>query len=175
MSGSALLHVANLVSALLPQTRGFGVRRRLYRSAKISVAPGARINGGVVFQYPNVSVGEGTWVGRRSEFAASPRASITIGAQCDISQDVLFVTGSHETGTAEKRAGAGTNLPILVGDGCWIGARALILGGTTIGAGSIVAAGAVVRGEFPPNVLLAGVPAKIIKQLDEGGEVAGSG
>ena len=52
---------------------------------------------------------------------------------------------------------------IKIGNNCWIGAKATILDGAVIGSGTVVAAGAVVRGQFPDNVVLAGVPAKIIK------------
>lgn len=52
---------------------------------------------------------------------------------------------------------------IKIGNNCWIGAKATILDGAVIGNGTVVAAGAVVRGQFPDNVVLAGVPAKIIK------------
>jgi len=57
-------------------------------------------------------------------------------------------------------------LPISVGDGCWIGARTVILGGVTIGAGSIVAAGSMVAYDVPANVLVAGVPAKVKRVLN---------
>lgn len=53
---------------------------------------------------------------------------------------------------------------VKIGNNCWIGAKATILDGTRIGNGCIVAAGAVVRGSFPDNVIIGGVPAKIIKQ-----------
>ena len=52
---------------------------------------------------------------------------------------------------------------IKIGKGCWIGAKATILDGTVIGDGCIVAAGAVVSGKFPNNVIIGGIPAKIIK------------
>lgn len=52
---------------------------------------------------------------------------------------------------------------IKIGNNCWIGAKATILDGTIIGNGCIVAAGAVVTGHFPDNVIIGGVPAKIIK------------
>lgn len=55
---------------------------------------------------------------------------------------------------------------ISVGRNCWIGAKATILDGARIGDNSIVAAGAVVcRGEYPPGVILGGVPAKVIKKI----------
>lgn len=53
---------------------------------------------------------------------------------------------------------------IKIGQDCWIGAKTTILDGSEIGNGCIVAAGAVVRGKFPDNVIIGGVPAKIIKQ-----------
>ncbi len=52
---------------------------------------------------------------------------------------------------------------IKIGKGCWIGAKATILDGADIGDGCIVAAGAIVRGKFPPNSIIGGIPAKIIK------------
>ena len=52
---------------------------------------------------------------------------------------------------------------IKIGNNCWIGAKATILDGTVIGDGCVIAAGAVVTGVFPPNSIIGGVPAKIIK------------
>ena len=164
---SARLYVVNLVSGLLPQSRAFGIRRALYRSAGVHLSKNVRLNGGVMIQNPNVRVGEGTWIGRRTEFAATSRSSITIGSSCDVSQDVLFITGSHDIGGSERRAGASDqSLPIEVGDGSWIGARVTMLGGASIGKGVVVAASSLVRDVFPDNVLIAGTPAKIIRYLE---------
>lgn len=58
-----------------------------------------------------------------------------------------------------------TGKGVKIGCNCWIGAKVTILDGTIIGDGSIVAAGAVVRGEFPERVLIGGVPARILKRL----------
>lgn len=52
---------------------------------------------------------------------------------------------------------------IVIGDNCWIGAKVTILDGVHLGNGCVVAAGAVVTKDFPDNVVIAGVPAKIIK------------
>lgn len=162
----ALLHLTNLVSSALPQTRAFGVRRILYRWSGIDVAETAQINGGVVFQYPNVRIGDRTWIGRGSSFAPTGQAPIQIGAACDISQEVLFVTGSHERGPTTRRAGAGTSEPISIGAGTWIGARCLVLGGTIVGPGCVIAAGSILKGEFEANSLIAGAPAKRIRSAD---------
>lgn len=50
-----------------------------------------------------------------------------------------------------------------IGDGCWIGSRAMIMQGVELGEGAIVATGAVVTQDVPPYAIVAGVPAKVIK------------
>jgi len=159
------VHLVNLVSSLLPQTRWFSLRRHLYRWAGADVGPGAKINGGVVLQGPNVTIGDETWIGRRTEIVPGSRAAVTIGMRCDVSQDVLFVTGTHEIGSPNRRAGVGRSDAITVGDGCWIGARATLLGGTSLGNGVVVGAGSVVMGVFPNNVLIVGTPARVVREL----------
>ena len=57
--------------------------------------------------------------------------------------------------------------PIVIGDNCWICASATITGGVTIGENSIIAAGAVVTSDIPANSIAAGVPAKVVRKIDE--------
>ena len=90
---------------------------------------------------------------------------IVIGARCNIAMQVMFCTENHEIGDASRRAGALVCAPISVGDGCWIGTRAIILPGVSIGEGCIIAAGAVVNRDCAPNGLYAGVPAKRVRDL----------
>ena len=73
--------------------------------------------------------------------------TVVIGNNCDIAPDVTFLTGGHQIGNAERRAGAGETYQITVGSGVWIGARATILLNTVIGGG---------------------VPARVIKELEDG-------
>ncbi len=56
------------------------------------------------------------------------------------------------------------NNPVAIGAGSWLGAGAIILPGTRIGRQSVVAGGAVVRGEFPDHCVIAGVPAKVVRR-----------
>ena len=51
----------------------------------------------------------------------------------------------------------------VIGDGCWIGSRAMIMQGVTLGEGAVVATGAVVTKDVPPYAIVGGVPAKVIK------------
>jgi maltose O-acetyltransferase len=92
-------------------------------------------------------------------------APIRIGANCDIGMDVLLCTASHEVGSANKRAGALSIGEIVIEDGCWLGARAIVMPSVTIGQGCIVAAGATVVRDCEPNGLYAGTPAKRVRDL----------
>ncbi len=85
----------------------------------------------------------------------------------------MLITSTHEIGPHQYRAGKDTTRPITIGDGVWIGARAVVLPGVTIGNGSIVAAGAVVNRPVGSNVLVAGVPARFVKHLDAPASASG--
>lgn len=110
-----------------------------------------------------LSIGQRSFVNYGCFFDTS--ASIVIGADVNIGMGCYFITSTHEIGPSERRGGAAASQPITVGDGAWLGARVLILPGATIGRGSVVAAGSVVTRDVPDNSLVAGVPAKRIRQL----------
>ena len=79
----------------------------------------------------------------------------------------MLWTGTHEVGPAVQLCGPGLTQPIKIGDGCWLGARVTVLGGVEIGAGCVIAAGALVNKDVPPNELWSGVPARFIRKLEE--------
>ncbi|WP_425269614.1 DapH/DapD/GlmU-related protein [Gordonia alkanivorans] len=81
--------------------------------------------------------------------------------------DVLFVTDTHELGPHSRRAGENKSAPIKVGNGVWIGARAVILPGISIGDGVVIASGAVVAADCENDGLYAGVPARRIKTIEQ--------
>jgi maltose O-acetyltransferase len=91
--------------------------------------------------------------------------AVRVGRNAWVGVDVAFLTSTHEVGSSDQRAGTGIHEKIVVEDGAWIGAKASIFGGVTIGRGAIVGAGAVVREDVAPNTVVAGVPARVIREL----------
>jgi maltose O-acetyltransferase len=114
--------------------------------------------------YDRLTVGEDCWI--NIGLLINLGAPITIGDKVAIGHDVMLLTDSHELGPEERRAADLTSEPVTIGNGVWIGTRSVILAGVTIGAGSIVAAGSVVTKDVPPNVLVGGVPARFIRELE---------
>ena len=87
--------------------------------------------------------------------------TIEIGEGATIGRDVVIRSYDGHTILEE---GYNISLPIKIGNHVWIGQGATILKGVTIGDGSIVASGAIVTKDVPPHSIVAGVPAKVIKE-----------
>jgi maltose O-acetyltransferase len=92
-------------------------------------------------------------------------SDVVIGDRVTIGHDVAIVTSAHEIGGRDRRCGKQAPSPIWIGDGCWIGARVLLLPGVVLGDGSIIAAGAVVSSNVEPHTIVGGVPARLIRRL----------
>ena len=71
----------------------------------------------------------------------------------------------HEIDPSRRIDGNPKTGKVVIGDNAWIGDRVMILKGSTIGKNSVVAAGSVVSGEFPANVVIGGVPARVIREI----------
>jgi acetyltransferase-like isoleucine patch superfamily enzyme len=91
---------------------------------------------------------------------------IDIGDDVLIGPNVSLITSGHPVEPAERRAGV-TAAPIVIGRNVWIAAGATIIGGVTIGENSVVAAGSVVTHNVPPNSLVGGNPARLIRAIGE--------
>ncbi|KAF7947643.1 hypothetical protein EAE96_008725 [Botrytis aclada] len=116
----------------------------------------------------NTFIGKDVYVNR--DVSIFDSAPVQIGDRVLIGPGVCICTDTHEIdAVSRKRSQMGSYAkPIVIGDDCWIGGRAVILAGVTIGNGSTVAAGAVVAKNVEANCLVGGVPAKIIRRLDNG-------
>jgi maltose O-acetyltransferase len=156
----------NILVQILPVSRCFRLKRFILALMGVDAAQGVSINGHTWFYgRGNIRIGKDTWIGPGCRFYATAGTTIDIGANCDIAPEVSFVTGTHDLGTAQRRAGPGRSDSISIGEGCWLGARATILGGVRIGRGSVVAACALVLSNLPEDCVAAGVPASPRKRL----------
>lgn len=113
--------------------------------------------------HAEISVGDNSYISQ--EVTINSRNRIIIGKDVMLAQQVkimdfdahnIFSINGHEVTNKSK--------PVVIQDNVWIGARATILKGVTIGAGSIVGANSCVTSDVPNNVIVAGNPAKIIKE-----------
>jgi acetyltransferase-like isoleucine patch superfamily enzyme len=165
-------YILNFAFLLFPPTSFYAFKRILARYSGFQLSDGVKLNGGVSFVGDGkVFVGANTWIGAYNRFYLTRLAEIKIGANCDVGPDVAFVPGSHEIGNCARRAGKGAAGNIVIEDGCWIGARVTILGGVTIGKGAIIGAGALVNKDVPANTIYAGVPARLVRKLNDDEEI----
>lgn len=92
---------------------------------------------------------------------------IEIGSDTLIGQNVTMMDFEAHGIEPKNRRTLGTIGEIIIGKNVWIGNNVTILKNSIIGDNSIIATGAVVRGKFPNNVIIGGIPAKIIKSIDQ--------
>ena len=159
-----LLWFANQLSLVTPHSRLFRLRRFAFVLAGAKIHPNAKIAGTVRIHHSNVQIGD-SWIGPGTQLMAGPEATIVIGDRCGFAPDVIISCHSHELGNSDRRVGKGITAPIRIGDGTWIGIRATIVYGASVGAGCVVAAGSVVKDEFGDDVIVAGIPARVVREL----------
>ena len=92
---------------------------------------------------------------------------ITIGKNCALAPGVHIYTATHPLDAILRSQGAEYGKPVTIGDNVWIGGRAVINPGVTIGHNVVIASGSIVTKDVPDNVVVAGNSAKIIKYLDQ--------
>jgi maltose O-acetyltransferase len=146
---------------------GDDARKRLYRSLGMDISDAAyEIGARCYIHSSEITIGPRTFINGFCWFENVARVSI--GAGVAIGPRVAIITSSHRIGPSSARASGGWHYsPVTLGDGCWIGAGALIQPGVTIGSGGIVAPGAVVAADTEPDSLYGGVPARRIRGLDD--------
>lgn len=154
------------------------------RPDHVTIGEGSRIGRGVTMSATAktpITVGNNTRILRGTEILGPTaignkvflnrdvyvRARVTIQDGVSIGPFVRLVSDSHGVGPKEHRAGAGKTDPIVIGAGSWIGADATILGGVTVGCGAVVAAGAVVTQDVPPHTIVGGIPARVLRHIED--------
>ena len=92
---------------------------------------------------------------------------IRIGDNCIIAPGVHIYTATHPLDPTERISGVEYGKPVTICNNVWIGGRSVINPGVTIGNNVVIASGAVVTKDVPDNVVVGGIPAKIIKEIAE--------
>ncbi len=157
--------------APLYQHRGRG--SKIYNSVRMDTPPYRRFSIGrqsVVESFScinnavgDVVIGDHTRIGLHNTIIGP----VSIGSHVNLAQGITVTSLNHNFSEPNKRIdeqGVSTQ-EIVINDDVWIGANAVILPGVTIGSHCVVAAGAVVTKDIPDGCIVAGVPAKIIKQI----------
>lgn len=90
---------------------------------------------------------------------------VFIGDNVMIGPNTLITTVGHPLSPAGRRAHLASAEPVRIGDDVWLGGNVTVLPGVTIGNNVVVAAGAVVTKDVPPNCVVAGVPARVVKEI----------
>ena len=165
------LFIYKLFLAWLPSTNSSFFISKLIRKVRSGVAGGCfdehgrNIN---VEKKADFGTGEGISLGDNSGLGVNceVRGPLVIGANVMMGPGVRIMTSKHNTSRTDIPMCQQGHLPkqqVTIGDDVWIGAGVTILPGLTIGTGSIIGAGAVVTKDVPEYSVVAGVPARIIK------------
>ena len=161
------------IRLLAPLYQHRGKHSVIHRSARMDTPPYRKFSLGdysVVESFAcinnavgDVQIGDYTRIGLHNTIIGPVR----IGNHVNLAQGITVTALNHNFDDTNKRIdeqGVSTNA-VTIEDDVWIGANAVVLPGVTIGTHCVVAAGAVVTKDVPPHSLVAGVPAKVIKQI----------
>lgn len=140
----------NIRSSFLSNLIGLSQRTIIVtrtKEAKIEIGNNVGISGATIYARKGIFIGDNTLIGANAKILDNDFHPIEAEARNRDDKDMIKAK------------------EIFIGKDCFIGCNTLILKGTKIGDGSVVGAGSVVSGEFPSNVVIAGNPAKIIKNI----------
>ncbi len=150
-------YIPNYIIAYIPF---YSIRHFYYRKIlRIKLGRYSSIHMGVFINKNNIVIGENCAINRKCYLDG--RGGIYIGDNVSISPEVQLITADHDIDSEYFEY---NERPIYINDYVWIGTRAIILPGVTIGKGSVIAAGSVVTKDVPPYCVYGGVPAKYIKK-----------
>jgi len=155
-----------LVNNLFAGAYLFEVKRRLLNGIGYSLGEGTKVVG-PVYCPGKLKTGRSCWLGRN--FTIHGTGAVEIGDNCNIAPDVTFLTGGHGSDTQEPETIEDQKPSICVEEGCWVGTGAILCQNVTVEKGCMVIPNSCVMRNLPENTLVGGVPARIMKKLDEKG------
>jgi maltose O-acetyltransferase len=142
-----------------------GRRRELMGELLGSSGPNSTIRSEFRCDYGyNVHVGANVFVNWGAIFLDVGR--ITVGDFVQVGPNVQLLTATHPLDAGRRREGWEGSGPITISDDVWLGGGVIVLPGVTIGARTVVGAGAVVARDLPEGVLAVGNPARVVRQLE---------
>lgn len=113
----------------------------------------------------NIKLGKNVFVNCNCYFMDC--ATITVGDYCFFGPYTGLYTATHPLDYEARNRGLERALPITIGNNCWLGANVSVMPGVKIGNGCVIAAGSVVTKDIPDNSIAAGVPAKVVKTIQQ--------
>ena len=131
------------------------------------MGPGCNFAQGVVMQgHAFIRLGRGVKVNDYVILQAGEGSELVIGDRVILSFGAIVMTGTLELDEGGHKYESHLYSTVVLEDGAWIGAGAIILDGVRVGARAVVGAGAVVAHDVPPRALVVGVPARVVRRLD---------
>jgi maltose O-acetyltransferase len=153
---------------VLAASPGLGRKRRAAVLTRAGLDVGTSIiEPGCWFFSNRVRFGAWCMINHRCYFDS--RDEIVLEDGVGMAPEVMLCTSTHTIGGPENRRGSFRLAPVSIGAGTWLGTRVTVLPGVRVAPGCVVAAGAIVAADTEPNGLYAGVPARRIRDLDDGG------
>jgi acetyltransferase-like isoleucine patch superfamily enzyme len=147
-----------LPNSIIGHIPSYTIRHLYYKGVLgVKIGKGSSIHKNAFFYDKKLQIGVNSTINRKCHLDC--RAQISIGNNVSISPECSFITGDHDYNSPNF---AYRSAPIYVGDYVWLGTRATILPGVSIGKGAIVCAGAVVTKNVEAYAIVGGVPAKKI-------------
>jgi acetyltransferase-like isoleucine patch superfamily enzyme len=143
---------------------------RVGKGTQFGYALAHRLGTGEIMLQPRAAeaeivIGEDNWFNNNTMLCAMQ--SIRVGNECRIGDNVAIMDADfHEINPATRNRSVGEVKPVKIGNRVWIGSRAMILKGVTIGDNSVVGAMSLVTKDIPANCVAAGVPAKVVRQIE---------
>jgi acetyltransferase-like isoleucine patch superfamily enzyme len=118
-----------------------------------------------------IRIGQNVFINQNCTFY--DLGGLDIGDDVMIGPNVSMITTGHPLDPSQRRS-VTIGKPIVIERNVWIAAGAIIIGGVTVGENSVVAAGSVVTKNVPPNTLVAGNPARVIRSIDDEQNASGN-
>lgn len=157
----ALWYVTNRLFFKSSWCASYGLKRGLLRMYGANVGANVVIKPCVNIKYPwHLTIGDNTWIGENAWI--DNLADVTIGRNCCVSQGAMLLCGNHDFTKESFDLMTGT---IELKDGAWVGAKAIVCPGVTMGEGSVLTAGSVATRDMERDTICQGNPAVAKKQM----------